>query len=171
MSAAEKTGKTTNWRRRELIVGEVLDTATELFAVKGYEATSLQDIADAVGVSRPALYHYLSSKEDLLVMLVEGVSQSLAEVLGELRERPDLTPSEKISMVTYQLVRQRVQHPGRFRILDRSRPSCPSPPALITPSQAARPARGGDDHRGRCPRRPVRPDGLAHHGTERDRNV
>lgn len=127
MSTAEKTGKTTNWRRRELIVGEVLDTATELFAVKGYEATSLQDIADAVGVSRPALYHYLSSKEDLLVMLVEGVSQSLAEVLGELRERPDLTPSEKISMVTEQLVRQRVQHPGRFRILDRSETVLPEP--------------------------------------------
>ena len=119
MSTAEKTGKKTNWRRRELIVGEVLDTATELFAVKGYEATSLQDIADAVGVSRPALYHYLSSKEDLLVMLVE--------VLGELRERPDLTPSEKISMVTEQLVRQRVQHPGRFRILDRSETVLPEP--------------------------------------------
>lgn len=127
MSTAEKAGKTTNSRRRDLIVGEVLDAATELFAVKGYEATSLQDIADSVGVSRPALYHYLSSKEDLLVMLVEGVSQSLAGVLSELRGRPDLTPSEKISMVTDQLVRQRIQHPGRFRILDRSEAILPEP--------------------------------------------
>lgn len=127
MPTAEKTTKGTTSKRRELIVSEVLDAATELFAQKGYEATSLQDIADAVGVSRPALYHYLSSKEDLLVMLVEGVSQSLADVLGEMRERPDLAPTEKISKVTEQLVRQRVQHPGRFLILDRSESVLPEP--------------------------------------------
>lgn len=127
MSLAEKAGKATNSRRRELVVNEVLDAATNLFAVKGYAATSLQDIAGAVGVSRPALYHYVSSKEDLLVMLVEGVSQSLAEVLEELNARLDLTPPEKLSVVTDQLVRQRVQHPGRFRILDRSETVLPEP--------------------------------------------
>lgn len=137
MSTVEKAGKAANSRRRQLIVSEVLDAATELFAVKGYAATSLQDIADAVGVSRPALYHYVSSKEDLLVMLVEGVSQSLAGVLGELRERPDLTPSEKISMVTEKLVRQRLQHPGRFRILDRSETVLPEP-ALTDHADAKR---------------------------------
>ncbi|BDH59537.1 TetR family transcriptional regulator [Tsukamurella sp. PLM1] len=127
MSTAEKSGKATGSRRRELIVGEVLDAATELFAVKGYEATSLQDIADAVGVSRPALYHYLSSKEDLLVMLVEGVSQSLVAMLEELHARPDLAPAEKIANFTDQLVRERVRYPGRFRILDRSETVLPEP--------------------------------------------
>ncbi|WP_371820999.1 TetR/AcrR family transcriptional regulator [Tsukamurella sp. PLM1] len=88
--------------------------------MKGYDATSLQDIADAVGVSRPALYHYLSSKEDLLVMLVERVSRDLADVIEELRKRSDLAPTEKITLLTEQLVQQRAEHPSQFRILDRS---------------------------------------------------
>lgn len=126
MPVTEKAGKP-NSRRRELIMSEVLDTATDLFAVKGYEATSLQDIAEAVGVSRPALYHYLSSKEDLLVMLVERVSRSLADALGELKARPDLAPSAKVAHLTELLVRQRAEHPGQFRILDRSETVLPEP--------------------------------------------
>ncbi|MCQ4129049.1 TetR/AcrR family transcriptional regulator [Rhodococcus erythropolis] len=118
MSTVEKPGRGS--RRRDLIVGDVLDAATDLFAVKGYDATSLQDIADAVGVSRPALYHYLSSKEDLLVMLVERVSKDLADVIEELRNRSDLAPTEKITLLTEQLVQQRAEHPSQFRILDRS---------------------------------------------------
>lgn len=112
---------------RTLVTSELLDRATELFAAKGYEATSLQDIAGAAGISRPALYHYVSSKEDLLVMLVEQVSQGLAEVLGELSERADLTPTHKLRMVTELLVRQRAQHPAQFRILDRSETVLPEP--------------------------------------------
>ncbi|MDF0531212.1 TetR/AcrR family transcriptional regulator [Tsukamurella sp. 8F] len=125
-------GKSSGQRRRELVIGDVLDSATDLFAVKGYDATSLQDIADAVGVSRPALYHYISSKEDLLVMLVERVSQALADVIAELSARADLQPSEKLTILTEQLVRQRAEHPSQFRILDRSE--------MMLPKEA------GEDH-------------------------
>jgi len=113
--------------RRTLVTSELLDKATELFAAKGYEATSLQDIADAVGVSRPALYHYVSNKDDLLAMLVEQVSRSLAEVLAELAARADLTPTEKLRNLTSLLVRQRADHPDQFRILDRSETVLPEP--------------------------------------------
>lgn len=126
MSTAEKPGRASRSRRRDLIVGDVLDAATDLFAVKGYGATSLQDIADAVGVSRPALYHYLSSKEDLLVMLVDRVSRDLADVIEELRKRADLAPTEKITLLTEQLVQQRAEHPSQFRILDRSEMMLPA---------------------------------------------
>lgn len=129
MSSTTSSAAPRSSKRRELILTELLDKATELFAEKGYEATSLQDIAAAVGVSRPALYHYLRSKEDLLVMLAEQMSHNLAELLEQLRHRPDLTPLDKVRQLTALLTRERASRPGQFRILDRTENTLPEPAA------------------------------------------
>ncbi|RFS87610.1 TetR/AcrR family transcriptional regulator [Actinomadura spongiicola] len=112
---------------RQLVTSELLDTATALFAEKGYESTTLLDIAKALGISRPGLYNYVSSKEELLTMLVEQVSQGLADVLERLTARADLSPTEKLRDVVALLVRQRAEHPDQFRILDRSETVLPEP--------------------------------------------
>uniref|UniRef100_UPI003260838A TetR/AcrR family transcriptional regulator n=1 Tax=Streptomyces sp. CAU 1734 TaxID=3140360 RepID=UPI003260838A len=44
----------------------LLATATRLFAEQGYDRTSVQEIVEAAGVTKGALYHYFGSKEDLL---------------------------------------------------------------------------------------------------------
>ncbi len=129
MSSTTPSATPRSSKRRELILAELLDKATELFAEKGYEATSLQDIAVAVGVSRPALYHYLRSKEDLLVMLAKQMSHKLAELLEQLRRRPDVTPLEKVRQLTELLARERAQRPEQFRILDRTENTLPEPAA------------------------------------------
>lgn len=54
---------------RERILGH----AIKLFARKGFDATSLQDIADAAGVTKGALYYYYASKDDLLFRIHERV--------------------------------------------------------------------------------------------------
>ena len=46
---------------------ELLETALRLFREKGYRATSMRDIADAMGLRKASLYHYVKSKQDLLV--------------------------------------------------------------------------------------------------------
>lgn len=112
---------------RQLVTSELLDKATALFAEKGYESTTLLDIAKALGISRPGLYNYVSSKEELLTMLVEQVSQGMADVLEQLRARTDLSPTEKLRDVVALLVRQRTEHPDQFRILDRSETVLPEP--------------------------------------------
>lgn len=112
---------------RQLVTSELLDTATALFAEKGYESTTLLDIAQALGISRPGLYNYVSSKEELLTMLVEQVSRGLADVLEQLSARTDLSPTEKLRDVVALLVRQRTEHPDQFRILDRSETVLPEP--------------------------------------------
>ncbi|MCG3757197.1 MULTISPECIES: TetR/AcrR family transcriptional regulator [Amycolatopsis] len=127
MSTAERGKGSRSGLRRTLMTSELLDTATKLFAEKGYEATSLLDIANALNISRPALYHYVSKKEDLLAMLVEQVTNGFAEVLAQLKARDDLTPSEKIADVVALIVRQRAEHSDQFRILDRSEPILPEP--------------------------------------------
>ena len=48
----------------------LLDAALTLFAEKGYEAASVREIIEATGVTRPVLYYYCSSKEDLFKRLV-----------------------------------------------------------------------------------------------------
>ncbi|ASS76959.1 TetR family transcriptional regulator [Tumebacillus algifaecis] len=50
---------------------EIVLAAVKLFDKKGYHATSVQDIADAVGLQKGSLYHYISGKADLLL----GVAQ------------------------------------------------------------------------------------------------
>ncbi|WP_427891762.1 TetR/AcrR family transcriptional regulator [Kribbella sp. GL6] len=112
---------------RQLVTSELLDKATALFAEKGYESTTLLDIANALGISRPGLYNYVRSKEELLTMLVEQVSRGMADVLEQLTARTDLTPTEKLRDVVALLVRQRTEHPDQFRILDRSETVLPEP--------------------------------------------
>ncbi|WPD19503.1 MULTISPECIES: TetR/AcrR family transcriptional regulator [Thermaerobacter] len=48
---------------------EILDAARKLFREKGYYATTMQDIADAVGLQKASLYHYIRSKEALLLKI------------------------------------------------------------------------------------------------------
>src|SRR5258708_310262 len=51
----------------------VLDAAAKLFAEKGYEATSIGDIAEAVGLLKGSLYYYAPSKEELLFWIIREV--------------------------------------------------------------------------------------------------
>ncbi len=52
---------------------EILDVALELFSVKGFEATSLSVIADAVGIRKASLYSHFENKQAILDALVEEV--------------------------------------------------------------------------------------------------
>jgi AcrR family transcriptional regulator len=59
--------------RRQLVA-----TATGLFAAQGYEATSIDNVLDAAGVSRGALYHHFPGKEALFEAVLEDVEAQLA---------------------------------------------------------------------------------------------
>jgi len=48
---------------------EIVHVAARLFAARGYHATSIQDITDATGLKRGALYHYIEGKKDLLYQI------------------------------------------------------------------------------------------------------
>ena len=58
----------------------ISDVAAALFSVKGYEGTSLQDVADAVGFTKAGLYHYYPSKPKLFESIVLG---TLADMLHQ----------------------------------------------------------------------------------------
>jgi len=54
---------------------EIYNVAAEIFQRKGYAATTLQDIADAVGLLKGSLYYYIDSKEDLLYYITRVIHE------------------------------------------------------------------------------------------------
>ena len=62
----------------------LLDAALTLFAKKGYEAASVREIIEATGVTRPVLYYYCSSKEDLFKRLVHWKHDEAYRELGRI---------------------------------------------------------------------------------------
>ncbi len=63
---------------------EILRAATRLFLQKGYEATSLQDIADEVGLLKGSLYYYISEKEDLLYAILADMYATSRVAMAEI---------------------------------------------------------------------------------------
>lgn len=61
---------------------ELLAAAVRLFRERGYHATSMQDLAEAVGVQRGSLYHYIEAKEDLLWEIMAHAMATLREGVG-----------------------------------------------------------------------------------------
>ena len=55
----------------------ILQSALELFSTKGYDATSVREICEAAGITKPTLYHFYGSKEGVYRALVDGVLERL----------------------------------------------------------------------------------------------
>lgn len=68
---------------------QVLEAAVHLFRAKGYHATSVQDIADAVGLRKGSLYHYITSKEELLFEIIHETIQAYIRRLEAIVARPE----------------------------------------------------------------------------------
>jgi AcrR family transcriptional regulator len=75
--------------------GKVLDAAARIFDEKGYHDATMQDIADAAGLAKGGLYHYLSSKAETLLAINERYLLAGLEQVKEIAET-DLTPEEKL---------------------------------------------------------------------------
>ncbi|TYS91730.1 TetR/AcrR family transcriptional regulator [Rossellomorea aquimaris] len=54
----------------------IKDVALELFGQKGYEDTSLTEIANSVGIKKPSIYNHFRSKEDIFMEVIEDLSVS-----------------------------------------------------------------------------------------------
>lgn len=65
---------------------QLLELATRVFTLKGYQATSMDDIAAAAGVTKPVLYQHFASKETLYVEVLDIIGTSMideARTIGE----------------------------------------------------------------------------------------
>lgn len=77
----------------------ILEVARLLFAGKGYEATSLQDIADEMGLTKPAVYYHYKGKNEILKDLAEPVREASIDLLTRAHGLP-LGPERTELLVT-----------------------------------------------------------------------
>jgi AcrR family transcriptional regulator len=63
---------------------EVVDAAAQAFAQRGYHATSIDDLVDATGLARGGLYHYIGSKQALLIEVFDVLMVPLLERAREI---------------------------------------------------------------------------------------
>lgn len=76
----------------------VLTAAVRLFNTHGYDATSMFDVAESLGITKSTLYHHVSSKEQLLTMAVDhaldGLFEAAQETAAPQAATPGATPRE-----------------------------------------------------------------------------
>ena len=60
---------------------KILDEALRLFSINGYEATSIRQISDAVGIQKASLYSHFTSKQEILLTLIEDLTRFYEETL------------------------------------------------------------------------------------------
>lgn len=79
-------------RRSEIISG-----AIEVFLKKGYEETTMAEIAKACNMSKGLLYHYVSSKDDILYLIAYDQAEGTRRGFGTLRDRCEkMSPTEAL---------------------------------------------------------------------------
>ena len=103
----------------------MLETAARLFARKGFSGTTPQDIADEMGMSRPALYYYFKKKEDILASMIEEVTV----FSGQRSTKALEIEGARASDVLRELVRSHalwlLDHLIEFKMVDRSEADFP----------------------------------------------
>ena len=77
----------------------ILDVATHLFVEKGYDATSLQDIINETNLSKGAIYHHFSSKEEIFEAIFHRIGDENTTALAKVRDDPSLNGLEKLRAI------------------------------------------------------------------------
>jgi TetR/AcrR family transcriptional regulator, cholesterol catabolism regulator len=72
---------------------EILFAAAQIFGQKGFHATSMQDIADAVNLQKASLYHHFESKQEILLCLLDSALDLLIERIAPVQA--SLNPPEE----------------------------------------------------------------------------
>ena len=66
--------------RRELLQESILEAASTLFIQRGFQGTSMGDIAQAMGVTRTAIYYYFRNKNDILRALTSEITEMAGKI-------------------------------------------------------------------------------------------
>jgi AcrR family transcriptional regulator len=113
MSAIQATSRrlTAEQRRQQLFA-----VALELFAQRGYRATTMDDIAERAGVTKPLLYQHFSSKRALYLELVDSIAQDLLTAVRRAVLRAE-GPRQQVELGFAAYFKLVVSNEAAFRLL------------------------------------------------------
>lgn len=108
----------------EQTVRRILDVAETCFAERGYDATSLREIARGVGIKQPGLYNYFESKESLYTAVLDRALRPLSETLEGVVDAAD--PNEIQSTLASIMTDLLLDHPQMSALFQRALQGEPS---------------------------------------------
>ncbi len=73
-----------------------LEAASSLFSEQGYDAASMQDIADLAGLHKSTLYHHFQSKDEILLVICDDTLRELLDSIGNTRAMSGLSPHQRV---------------------------------------------------------------------------
>lgn len=106
---------------------EILRAAAALFAEKGFGGTKLNDITEAVGVTRPAFYYYFASKEELLGALAEEVTFKIERHSAAFLAQTQISPPILLQKAVVDYATRILSNTTEFRFLSTTESDLPPP--------------------------------------------
>ena len=113
------TSRMTSFQRRE----QLIDVGRSLFATKGFEAVSVEEIAATAKVSKPIVYEHFGGKEGLYAVVVDREMRSLTSALTDALSLPSEHPRQIVERSALTLLTYIEEHAEGFRVLVRDSPS------------------------------------------------
>jgi len=89
---------------------QILDAAAQIFRIKGYHATSMQDIAGAVNLQKASLYHHVSSKQEILLELLDQAIELLTEQILAAGDDKNISPADKLRQMMRNYLKALTDH-------------------------------------------------------------
>lgn len=100
---------------------QLLDAAARLFSERGFHATSMRDIAKAVGMLSGSIYYHFESKDEMLVAVCESGVQRLEEAVERV-VAAETEPWERLEAACAAHLRELVAHPDYSRAMIQATP-------------------------------------------------
>jgi len=79
-------------RQRPVDRRQIIDSTVKLFLERGYHATTMQDIAEEVGILKGSLYHHIESKEEVLIEMLLGSVSDVLDAVTAVASEPGTAP-------------------------------------------------------------------------------
>ncbi|MFD3537253.1 TetR/AcrR family transcriptional regulator [Streptomyces sp. NPDC058664] len=98
---------------------QMLDAAVRSFARHGYRAASMDEIAELAGASKPLVYLYLHSKEELFTAVIRREAQALLAVVAEAVADRSAPPDERLWAGLLAFFTYAAEHPDSWTVLSR----------------------------------------------------
>jgi AcrR family transcriptional regulator len=106
---------TLHTRKRQFVRDELWNTAVKLFAEKGFDETTIDDIAQAAGVSRRSFFRYFSSKNDLMAQSILTYGVALTEAIDSCPRTYSL--SEVLRETVLQIAQRAAAYPASQTVM------------------------------------------------------
>ncbi len=95
---------------------DILDAAAQVFREKGFHGASMSAIADAVNLQKASLYHHVTSKQEILLALLDRALVMLIDYIGEIASQP-VPADEKLRLMIRGYLKSLAENPDLTSVL------------------------------------------------------